>query len=85
MGPHIVGVGEEGGDNGGDERGMQKRLHRTGAPGVDLVQAMHRFIQLDAQFDLPADPIEIGYLPRADPRRKIREEEAIATGRVDPD
>jgi hypothetical protein len=34
-GSHIISVGEEGGDNGGNDRGMQKRFHHTGALGID--------------------------------------------------
>jgi hypothetical protein len=33
----------------------------------------------------PVHPVEVGDLPRADPQRQIREEEAIALGRVEPD
>ena len=84
-GLQIVRMGEEGRDNGGDERGMQERLHRAGALGVDLVQAMDRFVQLDAQFHLPADPVEVGHLPRTEAGWQIREEKAIALRRVDPD
>src|SRR6266487_1253152 len=64
---------------------MQERLHRTGALGIDLVQAVHRLIQSDAQLDFPADAVEISHLPRADPGREIREEEAIPLRRVNPD
>jgi hypothetical protein len=50
----IMRVGQEGGDNRRDERGMQERLHGAGLLGIDLVQAVHRFVQPDAHFDLPA-------------------------------
>jgi hypothetical protein len=48
-----VGLGEEGGNHRGDERGMQERFHRAGAFGIDLVQAVDRRSQFDAQFHLP--------------------------------
>src|SRR5262245_57976406 len=83
-GLQIVGMGQEGRDNGGDERGMQERLHRAGALGVDLVQAMDGLVQLDAQFHLPADPVEIGHLPGAEARWELGEKKAIALRRVDP-
>jgi hypothetical protein len=35
-----VGMGEEGGKNRSDERGVQEGLHRAGARGIHLVQAM---------------------------------------------
>jgi hypothetical protein len=76
-------VGQEGHDNGGDERGMQERLHGTGMLGVDLVQAVHGLVHLDAQFDLPPDPADLGYLPSANPGWKIRPGEAVARRRVD--
>src|SRR5918997_3593639 len=63
---------------------MQERFHRAGALGIDLVQAVDRLIQFDAQFDLPADPIDVGDLPWPKPRGKIRQEKAIALRRVDP-
>ena len=39
-GLQIVGMGEEGGDGRGDERGMQERLQGAGPLGVDRVQAV---------------------------------------------
>src|SRR5919199_317806 len=63
---------------------MQERFHRAGALGIDLVQAVDRLIQFDAQFHLPADPIEVGDLPWPKPRGQIRQEKAIALRRVDP-
>ena len=82
-GLQIVDMGQQGRDHGGDERGMQERLHRAGALGVDLVQAMYRFVQLDAQFHLPADPVEIGHLPGTEAGWEIGEKKAIALRRVD--
>jgi hypothetical protein len=78
-------VSQEGGDNRGDERGMQERLQGAGPLGVNLVQAVHRLIQSNAQFDFPAHAVEVRDLPRPNPRRQIREEETIALGRVNPD
>ena len=63
---------------------MQERFHRAGALGIDLVQAVDRLIQFDAQFDLPADPIDVGDLSWPKPRGQIRQEKAIALRRVDP-
>jgi hypothetical protein len=83
--PCIVGVGEESDNDGGDERGMQKGLHRTGALSVNLVQAMDGFVQLDAQFNFPTHPVQVSHLSWADPRREICEEEAVPLGRVDAD
>jgi hypothetical protein len=64
---------------------MPERLHRTGALGVDLIQAVHRLVQPDAPFDFPADTVAVGHLPRADSERQVREEETVAFRRVDPD
>jgi hypothetical protein len=83
--PCIVGVGEESSDNGGDERGMQEGLHRTGALSVDLVQAMDGLVQLDTQFNFPPHPVQISYLSWADPRGEIGEEEAVPLGSMDAD
>jgi hypothetical protein len=64
---------------------VQERLYGTGTLGIDLVQAVHGLVHLDAQFDLPSDPIEVGYLPGANPGREVRQEEAVALRRVDAD
>jgi hypothetical protein len=79
-----MGMSEQSGKNRGDERGMPERFHRAGALGLDLVQAVHRFIQPNAQFDLPTDPIEVRDLPWPKPRGQIGEEKAIALWRMDP-
>jgi hypothetical protein len=63
---------------------MQERFHRAGALGLDLIQAVDRLSQFDAQFDLPADPLDVGDLPWPKPRGQIRQEKAIALRRVDP-
>ena len=57
-GLEIVGVGEESGENRRDERSMQQCLQGAGPFGVDRVQAMHRLVQLDAEFHLPAHAVE---------------------------
>src|ERR687888_2133758 len=80
-----MGMSQERSDNRGDERGMQERLHRTGALGIDLVQTVDRLVPSEAQFDLPAHAVEVGHLPRPDPGWQIREEETIAFRRVDAD
>jgi hypothetical protein len=69
----VVLVCKYGGDGRSHERGMQERLHRTWPLGVDLVQAVYRLVQLDAEFDLPAHPVQVGDLPRAEPWWEIRE------------
>src|SRR5262252_746726 len=71
-GLHIVRMGQEGGDSRGNERGMQEGLHGTRPLGVDRVQTVDRLIQPDAELDLPAHPVEISDLPRADPGGQIR-------------
>jgi hypothetical protein len=81
----MVSVGQECRDNGGDARGMQERLQGTGTLGVDLVQAVHGLVHLDAQFDLPPHTVEVGYLPGANPGREVRQEETVARRRVDAD
>jgi hypothetical protein len=43
---------------------MQEPLHGKGTLGVDLVQAVHGLVHLDAQFNLPPDSVEVGLLPR---------------------
>jgi hypothetical protein len=75
---HMVRMCEEGRQGRGHQGGMQECLHRAGPLGVNLVQTVHRLIQLEAEFDLPAHTVEIGNLQRADPWRKIREEETVA-------
>jgi hypothetical protein len=81
----IVSVGQESSHNGGDERGMQERLHGTRPLGVDLVEAVDGLVQLDAEFHLPSDPIKVGHLPGAEAGREIRQEEAVPLRRVDAD
>jgi len=68
QGLHMMCVGQESCDNRSDKRGMQERLHGTGALRIDLVQAVYRLVQADAQFHLPAHPIEGGDLPWPKPR-----------------
>jgi hypothetical protein len=48
-GSEMVPVRQHRGDGRGDERGMQEGLEGTRPLGVDLVRAMRRFVQLDAQ------------------------------------
>jgi hypothetical protein len=58
-------MGQKSGDNRGDERGMQERLHRAGTLGIDMVQAVDRLIQFDAQFHLPdIMPPQVEAFPR---------------------
>ena len=83
-GVHIMGMGEEGGDGRGDERGMQEGLQGARPLGVNRIQAIDRLIQPDAEFHLPAHPIEVGDLPRADPRGQVRQEEAVPLRGLDP-
>jgi hypothetical protein len=63
---------------------MEEGFHRTGALGIDLVETVDRRIQPEAAFDLPADTVHVGHLPRPNPRREIREEQAIPFRREDP-
>jgi hypothetical protein len=63
---------------------MEERLHRAGAFGVDLVQSVHGLVHLHTQFDFPPHAVEVNHLSRADLGGEIRQEEAIALGRVDP-
>jgi hypothetical protein len=81
----VVRVRQEGGDLRGDERGVQKRFQGAGPRGVYRVQAMHGLVSPDAALDLPAHPVEVSDLPRANPGRQIRQEETGALRGVDPD
>ena len=65
-------------EEGGDGRGRQERLQGAWPLGIDRVQPVHRLVQPDAEFHLPAHAVEVGDLPRADPRGQIREEETVA-------
>jgi hypothetical protein len=78
-------VGEDGRHRRGHERGMQARLQGAGPLGVNHVEAVHRRVQLHAEFDLPAHPIEVSHLSWADPGRKIGEEEAMPFRSLDAD
>ena len=51
----IMRVGPEGGAKRRDERGMPERLHGAGPLGIDVVQAVPRWVQPDAPLDLPAE------------------------------
>ena len=64
---------------------MQQRLEGTRSLGVNLVQAVDRLVQLDAELHLPAHAVEVGNLPRADPWREVGEEEAIPCRRLHAD
>ena len=74
----MEGVCQEGSNGRGDQRNMQERLQGARPLSVDLVQMVHRRVQLDAGFHFPADAVQVDHLPRPDLGRKIREEEAIA-------
>ena len=69
----MVRVGEEGGEGRGDERGVEERLQGARSLGVDRVSSVHRRVQLEAEFNLPAHAGAGGDLPRADPRRLLTE------------
>ena len=76
-GLHMVGMREEGGDRRGDEGGMQEGLQGAGSFGVDRIQAIHRLVQPDTAFPLPAHPVEVSDLPWADPGRQMRQEKTV--------
>jgi hypothetical protein len=78
-------VRQEGGKGRGHERGRQERLERTRALGVDLVEAVPRLVQPDAECALPAHTVAIGDLPRAEPWGQVREEKAVALRGGDTD
>src|SRR5512132_3497699 len=46
----------------GHERRLHARLHRTGALGIHLVQAVPRLVQPDAKVALPASAIAVRHL-----------------------
>src|SRR5262245_28342847 len=69
----------------GDERGMQECLQRTRLLGVDRVEAVHRLVQPDAEFDLPAHPVEVSDLKRAESWGQVRQEKAVALWSLDTD
>jgi hypothetical protein len=77
------GVGEARGDHGGEARGLPARLHRTGALRVALVQARDGLVHLAAPCHCPTHPVEVSPLPRAEPRREMREADARPLGRGD--
>jgi len=81
----IMSKGEERSKNRGDERGMQERLQGAGPLGVNLVGAVHRLVQPDAECDLPAHAVEVSDLPWVNPRRRIRQEETVSLGGLDAD
>ena len=76
---------QESGQDRRDERGMQQRFQGAGPLGIDRVQAVHRLVQLDAEFHLPAHAVKVGDLSWADPRWEICQEETIAFGRLHAD
>ena len=84
-GLEVMRVRQEGSEGRGHERGMQERLQGTRLLGVDLVEAVHRLVQPDAEFDLPAHPVEVGDLQWAEPRWQVREEKAVALRGLDTD
>ena len=64
---------------------MQEGLQGARLLGVDRVEAVHRLVQPEAEFHLPAHPVEVSHRVRADPGREIREEETIAFRGLNPD
>jgi hypothetical protein len=82
-GVHMVGMGAEGGDGRGHARGMHEGLQGAWWFGIDRVQSVHRRIQPEAQFDLPAHAVKVGHLPWADPGRQIRQEHTVPFGGLD--
>ena len=74
----VMRVRQEGSSGRGHQGGIQESLEGTRLLGVDLVEAIHRRVQPDAAFDLPAPAGEVGDLPRAEPGGQVREEKAVA-------
>jgi hypothetical protein len=83
-GLHSVCMREESGDGRGDERGMQEGLQGARPLGVDRIQAVARLIQPDAEFYFAPYPVEVGDLPRANPRGQVRQEETVTLGGLGP-
>jgi hypothetical protein len=65
------------------ERGRPQRLQGAGPLGVDRLQARPRLVQRDAAIPLPTPAVEVDLLPRDDPPREVREDEAVTCGRLD--
>jgi hypothetical protein len=71
-------VRQEGSDGRGHQGSIQESLEGTRLLGVDLVEAIHRRVQPDAEFDLPAHAVEVADLQRAEPGGQVGEEKAVA-------
>ena len=78
-------VRQESRDGRGHEGGIQERLQGTGRLGVDLVEAVHRRVQPEADLDLPPYAVEVGDLQRAEPGGQVREAKSVALRGVDAD
>ena len=72
-------------DGRGHAGGRQARLQGPGVRGVDLVAAVHRLVEPDAECDLPTYAVEVGDLQRAEPGGQVREEKAGALRGLDAD
>lgn len=81
----VMRVRQEGSDGRGHEGGIQERLEGTRLLGVDFVEAVHRLVEPDAEFDLPTYAVEVGDLQRAEPGGQVREEKAVALRGLDAD
>jgi hypothetical protein len=81
----VMRVRQEGRQGRGQERGVQERLQGTRRLGVDGVEAVHRLVQPDAEFDLPAHPVEVGDLQWAKPWGQVCEAQAVALRGLDAD
>jgi hypothetical protein len=79
----MVPVRPDGGDGGRYERGLQPCLEGACVRSRDRIQALHRLLQFHAAFHLPAHPVQVDHLSRANPGREIREEETVAWGGLD--
>jgi hypothetical protein len=74
---YMMGMREERSDGRGDEGSMQEGFQPAGLFGVDGVEAVHRRVEPDAEFHLPAHAGEVGHLPWPDPWGEIGQEKTI--------